>query len=263
MSKIMVFPKKSEFEIAKAKLDELNLQYTIINPPCKYENIAVACIVFEQEAYASLISNSNGDFVYSGCVEYRQSTNTLQENLEENLYEDVFGMAYIMVLSPCVADETKLRLTVHLSEDISPLLPYLNTYINNAFYTHESQTLSFTEQHRLIAIYKSKIAIAKADDITDAWRVIAKIRYLVNTVNKNKSSIEPSCAMRKKPAALEIYSFLPKTNCGKCNQKSCMAFAFALQNGTADPYTCTPIFQGDYKHLITKFTSLFPRLGIN
>jgi ArsR family metal-binding transcriptional regulator len=264
MSKIMVFPRTSEFVIAKAKLDDLNLEYKIINPPLEYENIAVACIVFEQEAYSGLIGKSDGAFIYSGCVDYRgQTLNKIESEIQEENYDsDVFGKAYIMVLSPCVADETKVRLTVHLSEDISHLLPYLNAYIHSAFYNDDSCSLTFMEQYRLITIYRSKIAIAKADDITDAWRIIAKIRSLVNTVNHNKATITPNYEMRKKPPALEIYNCLPKTNCGKCAQKTCMAFAFALHSGTADPFGCKPIFEGDYKHLIPKFTNILPRIGI-
>ncbi len=37
---------------------------------------------------------------------------------------------------------------------------------------------------------------------------------------------------------VEIYKKLPGTNCGKCNQKACMPFAFALLKGEADLSAC-------------------------
>ena len=262
MQKIMAFPRHNEFEIAKTKLDELHLSYQIINPPSSYENIAVPAIVFEQEVYAELFKNSGGTFVFSGCVDYKKTANPTLDNQEESFATDVFGKATIMVVTPCVADETKIRIIVHLSEDLSKLLPYLNTYMQTASYNDDSQSLTFMEQYRLITIYKSRIAIARADEITDAWRMIAKIRTLINTVNQKIDTMKPTYEMRKKPPALEIYNHLPKINCGQCQQKSCMAFAFALHSGSANPFTCKPIFEGEYKHLTDAFMEICARTGM-
>jgi ArsR family metal-binding transcriptional regulator len=261
MLMIMAFPRLDEFHTAKMKLDELNLSYQIIYPPLGYENIAVPAIVFEQEVYAELIKSCGGTFVFSGCVDYNEPLNPIEENQEDS-FADVFGKAYIMVLTPCVADETKIRIIAHLSEDMSKLLPYLNTYMQTASYNDDTQSLTFMEQHRLITIYKNRIAIARADDITDAWRMIAKIRSLINTVNQQIDSMQPTYEMRKKPPALEIYNHLPKINCGQCQQKTCMAFAFALHSGKANPFACKPIFEGDYKQLTDAFMEICSKIGM-
>ncbi|MBC7109870.1 MAG: 4Fe-4S binding protein [Archaeoglobi archaeon] len=40
------------------------------------------------------------------------------------------------------------------------------------------------------------------------------------------------------PSAYEIYRHLPKKNCGKCGQKSCLAFAMALREGKVSLEDC-------------------------
>jgi ArsR family metal-binding transcriptional regulator len=82
-------------------------------------------------------------------------------------------------------------------------------------------------------------------------------------VNANKDSITPSVAMRKKPPVFEIFGVLPKTNCGLCGEKSCMAFAALLQSGTAKPKSCTPIFKGEYTHLQEKYFEMCSNLGLD
>lgn len=46
------------------------------------------------------------------------------------------------------------------------------------------------------------------------------------------------------PGPLEILKFLPKTNCQKCGYASCLAFAFALASGAADPKRCPELDPG-------------------
>lgn len=42
---------------------------------------------------------------------------------------------------------------------------------------------------------------------------------------------------------MELYKFLPKTNCKKCGQPTCMAFALALLQGKVKVDDCTPLVE--------------------
>ncbi|MCK4370037.1 MAG: 4Fe-4S binding protein, partial [Candidatus Lokiarchaeota archaeon] len=46
---------------------------------------------------------------------------------------------------------------------------------------------------------------------------------------------------------MELYKFLPKTNCKKCNPKTCMAFALALLQGKVKVDDCPPLLEPKYK----------------
>lgn len=49
--------------------------------------------------------------------------------------------------------------------------------------------------------------------------------------------------MPKRLNPLHVYRFLPKTNCGKCGEKSCMAFASKLIEREAALERCTPLHE--------------------
>ena len=42
---------------------------------------------------------------------------------------------------------------------------------------------------------------------------------------------------------MEIYKFLPQTNCKKCGHPTCMAFALALLQGKVKIMECTPLIE--------------------
>lgn len=54
-------------------------------------------------------------------------------------------------------------------------------------------------------------------------------------------------APAKKISLLDVYKLLPKTNCKKCGQPSCMAFASKLLKKEAKLEECTPLFEPKYK----------------
>lgn len=246
MKKIMIFPIYNEYTKTKNKLDALVLQYTVLQPP--EGSGFVPAIVFEQDTFVELVKHASSDFIFSGCIDFRQNTlvNASTENIAS---ENILGDVYIMHITQCVADDTKLRFVAHLSKEIAHIFPYVNSEMKSAFYTPSAETLTFMENHRLISLYNNKIAISKTDDINDVWRLLIKIRQLVNSIYENKDNITPSYVAKKKPPALIILKQLPGISCGKCGHKSCMSFALALWGGTAKPMECTPIFDGSYKHL--------------
>ena len=63
-------------------------------------------------------------------------------------------------------------------------------------------------------------------------------------------------AAKKKAGPLDIYPLLPKTNCGKCEPKVCMAFAAKLAERTASLDECPEIFENKYKASLEKLRGL-------
>jgi ArsR family metal-binding transcriptional regulator len=152
-----------------------------------------------------------------------------------------------MFLGPCVADETKIRLIAHLEGDLGPVLPYLNAVIPQASYTPAAETLTYMDGYRMIALYRQRITIAKADDVVDAWRTLENIRQLAERTWRNRNTIEPSFEIRKKPPAIEIFKRLPRTNCGRCGDPTCLAFAVKVWTGAAPVRLCIPVFEEESK----------------
>lgn len=65
-------------------------------------------------------------------------------------------------------------------------------------------------------------------DQKDAEEVLEKLRNLINRVWEQRDKIKPSYKTRAKITVLEIYKYLPKTNCGACGVPTCLAFALKL-----------------------------------
>ncbi|HNY70003.1 MAG TPA: (Fe-S)-binding protein [Syntrophorhabdus sp.] len=258
---IAAFPRKSEFDKMLARLDASGLSYTIITPEPGFGLVGCPAIAMSQEVRSRVASCSPDEVYSSGWVEYRQAAIEVPDASPRCFQEDVFGTASIQVLSPCIADETKLRLVAHISGDMTEVFPYLNAEMRGACYNENGPMLTFMDGHRLITIYPHRIAMGKADDIVDAWRTLEKIRCLANDTYSRRASVTPLYTMRKKPATLDIYKRLPGTNCRECGQKTCMAFALTLWSGSAKPIMCKPIFGGGYAHLRDAFLEICVGLG--
>ncbi|MHA1336398.1 MAG: (Fe-S)-binding protein, partial [Promethearchaeota archaeon] len=46
---------------------------------------------------------------------------------------------------------------------------------------------------------------------------------------------------------MDLYKYLPKTNCKKCGKPTCMAFALALLQGQVKVDDCPPLLEPKYK----------------
>jgi acetyl-CoA decarbonylase/synthase complex subunit gamma len=55
---------------------------------------------------------------------------------------------------------------------------------------------------------------------------------------------------------VEIYMLLPRTNCKKCNEENCMAFAVKLVNRETDLGLCTPVFEEKNTESLRKLEDL-------
>ena len=144
-------------------------------------------------------------------------------------------------VAPCMADEKKIRLIAYFDRDITEILPYINAVIKGASYNKSASTLTYAKERRLINLYNIKITIAKADDIIDAWKVLDDIKDLINKTYRDKGSIKPNYEEKVKVTALQIYGWLPKSNCKACGEATCLAFACKLLQGEQKLSKCIPL----------------------
>jgi Uncharacterized protein conserved in archaea len=262
MSVITTFPKLDEFEKAKKLMDSLSLKCPIIIPTPGYKKVGVPAIVMEPEQRMKLSENGMDNFITSGWVDYYPVQSSVPETAPAEFKEDIFGQASIMVLQPCIAAKTKMRAIAHISGDLTEVFPYMNAKMPMAFYNVNGPTFTFMDGYRMITAYPRRMAFAKVDDIIDTWRVLEFIRIQSNECWQNRSQIEPSYEIRKKPAALEIYYRLPKTNCRACGEKACLAFALKLWSGLVPLFSCKPVFEGEYGHLKDALLEICAGLGV-
>ena len=147
---------------------------------------------------------------------------------------------------PCLADANKIRFIAYTDRDISEILPYLNAKIENAVYNHAGYTMTIKKERRLIGIHAREIAGGKINDEKDANAILEWLKNLINDCHENKGKIKPNYERRQQLGALDIYKLLPGTNCKRCGELTCLAYAVRLSEETIDIMRCPEIFQGEY-----------------
>ncbi|MFH1029355.1 MAG: (Fe-S)-binding protein [Pseudomonadota bacterium] len=241
---LTTFPDPDEVQKALIVLENLGSEYELIIPKPALSRVALPALVMNREVRGRLEAAAP-TIIFSGWVDYRASRVEIPDGPapQELKPDDCFRRSSIMFLGPCVADETKIRLIAHLEGDLGPVLPYLNAIIPQASYTPAAETLTYMQEYRMIALYRQRITIAKADEIVDAWRTLEDIRQMAVQTWSDRNVIEPSFEIRRKPPAIEIFKRLPRTNCGRCGELTCLAFAVRIWTGEASVSLCLPVFE--------------------
>jgi ArsR family metal-binding transcriptional regulator len=137
----------------------------------------------------------------------------------------------------------------HLEQDISAVLPYLNAVLGGFEYLKDPPAVIFRSQGKLITVQSHKIAINALKDEDEADKILAWLQREINAAWENQNSIEPSYEGVPKPKLIEILKLLPKTNCKKCGEPTCMVFAARMAEGAKDAENCPPLGALDKQRL--------------
>ncbi len=259
---VTTFPSQTDFLLAKTLLEHHHLPHEVIGVPQTFEFVGVPALVVTSETRSNLHGGDVGTFFCSGWVDYRPTAIRSQEREPQRFPQDIYGRVAVMVLAPCVADETKIRIIAHIAGDLTEVFPYLNAEMRQGRYNPNAPNFTFMDDYRIVTLYPRRIAIAKADEIVDVWRVLEALRCKTNEVWARRAEITPSYEMREKPPALEIYKRLPKTNCRACGEATCLAFAVKVWMGEATPDECEPAWTGTHTHLKEALLEICAGFGV-
>lgn len=149
---------------------------------------------------------------------------------------------------------------ITLSEDISSVLPYLNSVVGDTYYDQENQVLIGTINKQRYAFRPHEIQVGAVADASDAPHIAIETVELVNKVWQERDRIMPSSKERKLPTTYTIFKFLPRASCEKlCGRSSCLAFAADLRSGKVQleqcPLLSTPQYRDNKKQIITIFSN--------
>ncbi len=131
-----------------------------------------------------------------------------------------------------------LHCIAYLNEDISEALPYLNAALGGDTYIKDPPSVTFKTQGKLITVHGTKIAVNALRDEVEAHHILEWLKKEINDAWGNRDKIVPKYVGKAKPCILEIYKNLPKTNCRKCGQPTCMMFASLATEGIKGNEDC-------------------------
>lgn len=149
-----------------------------------------------------------------------------------------------------------LHCFVHLDQDISEVLPFLNAMLGGSGYTIDPPSVLLKAGGKLIAVHGRKIAINALKDEDEADKIISWLQQEINDAWEKRGEIHPCCTVPAKPLVVEVLKLLPKTNCGKCGQPTCIVFSSLVVKGVKSPNDCPTITEHNNKQL-TSYLSRF------
>jgi ArsR family metal-binding transcriptional regulator len=152
-----------------------------------------------------------------------------------------------IVLAECNPSSEKVNALVEISEDISEVLPYLNTVLKGFQYSDDEKILTVKRIGHLITFRPRQIAITKLEDKKEAREVMEELKQSVNETYVNRGQIKPSYTSIPIPRPTDIYKLLPGTNCKKCGVPTCFAFAFKLTNNELEWKQCPLLLTGEFE----------------
>lgn len=192
----------------------------------------------------------------------RQDTMSLRCLLGVEKIENMFIKDYQLriVLSDCNPSSQKVNAIADLSEDISEMLPYLNTALKGLQYFEEEKILTVKRGGRLITFRPRQIALTKLEDENEARMVMEELKQILNETYVNKDHIKPTYTTRQVLRPLEVFKLLPGGNCKECGEITCMAFALKLVNDELELQKCPILFTKEFE---TNRLKIMKGVGLN
>jgi ArsR family metal-binding transcriptional regulator len=156
-------------------------------------------------------------------------------------------IAEVRQLIPCIADSTKFRIIANMAPPLGGALKALEPLFPRGRYSGKIGALMIQRGDVLITVYGSgKVTMTMIRDEAEARKVLEDLRSTINEAIAK--GVAP--ALREKVRVeqpMEIYKYLPQTNCGECGEQSCYSFAIKLMGGEVSLDLCTPLKDERYR----------------
>ncbi len=148
--------------------------------------------------------------------------------------------------TPCLLEPRKLQITAQANEPLDEVLPILYLAIPHSQYSKAFGSVTFLLEGKLVTVYSSgKINLGCVFREEIAVKLLEKLKNLLlkalEYYEKHGAPDPKLLEVRKKLNPIEIYSYLPKTNCKECGEQGCFAFAAKLANGEKTLQDCPKI----------------------
>jgi len=125
---------------------------------------------------------------------------------------------------------------------------------SKAVYSQKQRAVTLRIFDRMICIYADGLITFCARNLEEAENVLEKIREIIEDARTEAlvKGVPDVVELEKwnRLTPLELYDYLPKMNCGKCGEKTCIAFAAKVLSGEKKLGDCSLLVQRKYDSLI-------------
>jgi ArsR family metal-binding transcriptional regulator len=168
-----------------------------------------------------------------------------------------------VVLPECDFSADTVNAIVALSDDISEVLPYLNTVLKGLLFIDKNKILTVKRGGHLITFRPREIDITELKDEKEAKAVMDELKEMINETYQNREKIEPDYTTAKELKSSDVLKLLPGTNCRECGERSCFSFSFKLIRHEVEISKCKPLFSREYQVKRESLSGLLLNAGYN
>jgi ArsR family metal-binding transcriptional regulator len=148
-------------------------------------------------------------------------------------------------LLPCIADSSKFRVIANLAPPLGGALKVLEPLFPRGRYSDRINALIMQKGEIITTIYGTgKVTMTMIKNEDEAREALGNLRSTINEAIAKGVAPAPREKVRVEP--MELYKYLPQTNCGKCGEQSCYTFAIKLMSGETPLDKCTPLNEPKY-----------------
>jgi len=154
-------------------------------------------------------------------------------------------IAEVRQLLPCIADSTKFRIVANMAPPLGGVLKILEPIFPRCNYSDRKDSLIVQRGEIITTIYGSGKVVMRLVKSEDEAR--EELESLKNAINEAiKKGVTPPSREKIKVELMEIYKYLPQTNCRECGEQGCYSFAIRLMAGQVSLDRCTPLKEPEY-----------------
>lgn len=156
-------------------------------------------------------------------------------------------IAEIRQFLPCIADSSKFRVIANMSPPLGGVLKILEPIFPRGNYLDRKDSLIVKSGEIITTLYGSgKVSMRMVKNEDEAKEELENLR---NTINKAiLEGVGPAPREKINVGLMDIFKYLPQTNCGKCGEQGCYSFAIKLVAGQATLEKCTPLKETEYAY---------------
>lgn len=169
----------------------------------------------------------------------------------------------IAQILPCIADPAKIRVIAKADCELDEVLHYLDKLIPTALYSGKGGFLTYKRGLSIITLHASgEVAMTQIKDKDEAVVILNEIKERINDTWERRAEIDLSkLKERVQLGPLDLYAYLPKTNCGECGEKTCMAFAIKVLNEGKNLGDCIVLAEDKYRGAKDTLVALLESAG--
>jgi ArsR family metal-binding transcriptional regulator len=142
---------------------------------------------------------------------------------------------------PCLAEPGRVIVIGKPNRLLEEVLPYLATLPGVIAWNPEAQALTFRRPHGFMKLDSDKVYITQVVDSTEGLQLFEALKEAINATWEKRAELIAVTAKKRPLRHLDIWELLPRSNCGQCNEATCLAFAVGVVQQKRLLTECPPL----------------------